>query len=146
MKAFHILSSMAVPAICLSLSSCSRDYEGYLQAATDASHDAAEILDACQNVEDADDAADDLLDLAEKLEAMKKDFLCDYIDAIRGAVFDPDLEEPVRIQAYLIVAQKHKEIQNSYRELNPQWTSAVSRIRESDGLRQHKYLDFKVLL
>lgn len=144
MNHFKKTSLLAVPAICLSLTSCSRDYEEYLDAATDLSEDAAEVLNSCMEVEDADATADKLIKLANKLKSLKKDFMCSYVNDVRGYVYDPDKDESSRRSALRYLNNKHKEIQNDYREMNMEWKSAVQRINGNEQLSKQRYLNYAI--
>ena len=144
MNYFKTLTMLAVPAISLSLTSCSKDYEEYMEAATSLSKDAASVLNSCLNVEDADDAADKLMKLTKKMESLKKDFLCSYVDDVRSRIYKPDLDDSAQREALNYINKKHKDIQDSHREMNLQWKSAVKRINENEQLSKQRYLNYAI--
>lgn len=144
MKYIQPLAMLAVPAICLSLTSCSRDYEEYLEAATSLAKEAADILNDCEGEEDADATADKILKLAKKMEDLRESFLCSYADDVRSAIIKPELSDDMQTKALANITEKHREIQSSYRDRNMHWKAAVTRINSSETLSRRRYLDYAI--
>ena len=72
MKAYNILALATVPALCCSLTSCSRDAEDYIEDTADIFNEAAELLEEA-TPSNADEIADDINDLVDDLKELQKE-------------------------------------------------------------------------
>lgn len=144
MKAINLLTFAAVPAICISLNSCSRDYNGYLEAATNISKDAAEELNACNSIEDADDTADAIVKLAKKMEELYKDYGINYQDKQLAEIFDPEKSEEAQRLAMEVKKKEMLAVQKAYQISNTHWEAALKRISDHEQLRKHNYLNYAI--
>lgn len=87
MKLFHKLATLAIPAVCLGLSSCGNSFEREKKDMADIERDLAEQMIACENPNDVmellpaiDEAAYKLDEMTANLSTNKADYIQEYKD------------------------------------------------------------------
>lgn len=102
MKAYNILALATVPAICISLSSCSRDAEDYVSDIAAVFNEAADLL-ATATPSNSDQVADEINELVEKLAKIQEEAKNDG-DKLKKELEGKSTEEKMEIMRPLVDA------------------------------------------
>lgn len=122
MKVYNILALATVPALCCSLTSCSRDAEDYVEDSADILNEAADLLDEA-TPSNADEIADDINDLVDELKELQKEAkenekeLEKEVDAMstdeKAELMKPLMEAGMKFAFALEKAQRNGAMENS---------------------------------